>query len=196
MELPVTALPAHLIPAIRLKPGNEFLNLRWHRLKIVLRLAEDGLLGRMRDVRSPLCLPERPLSIRTQVSRPLARDGDLIGSLVGHDDLDAQTRWMSSSGQLRYADDRLWKSLHYRHRALAHPAHPAFARHVIQHHQFALAAFAPGQCLRRSQSPHAVRNGYPASSAPSRWPPATASACPASRPLPQRCRGTCGRWCS
>ena len=52
--------------------------------------------------------------------------------------------------------------------------------------------------VRRRTGPRffAIRSGCRASSAPSRSPPATASAWAPSRPWPPRCPGTCGRSCS
>lgn len=80
--LAMTALLANLIPAIRLEPCNEFLNLCWHRALIVLRAPRACLMTGMLSVRPTLGLPEGTLAIRSKMPGLFARDGDLIGALV------------------------------------------------------------------------------------------------------------------
>lgn len=87
MVLAMTALLAHLIPAIRLESCNQFLNPCWHRALIVLRALRGGLVRGMLSVRPTLGLPEGALAIWSEMPGPLTRDGDLIGALVGHVDL-------------------------------------------------------------------------------------------------------------
>ena len=83
----MTAPLARLVPAIRFEACNQFLNFRWHTRLIVLRSSGGGLVEGMLPVSSAFCLPECALARRSQMLGPFARDGDLIGTLLGHGDL-------------------------------------------------------------------------------------------------------------
>jgi hypothetical protein len=78
--LAMTTLLAYLVPAIRLKAGNQFLDLRWHRARIVP--CHGGFKRRLFVLRASLCLPELALAPWAKVLGPFAGDGDLIYSLV------------------------------------------------------------------------------------------------------------------
>ena len=84
MILPMAALLTHLVPAIRLKARNQFLNFRWHRRVIVLWAPGSGFVRGSLSVGPTFGLPEGALAIRPEMRGRLARDGDLIGALVGH----------------------------------------------------------------------------------------------------------------
>jgi hypothetical protein len=78
--LAMTTLLAHLVPAIRLKASNEFLDFRWHRAWIVPR--RGGFDRSLFVLRSALCLPELALAPWAKVLGPFTGDGDLIYSFV------------------------------------------------------------------------------------------------------------------
>ena len=92
MVLAMTALLTHLVPAVRLKARNQFLNFGWHRLVIVLWAPRSGFVRDMLSVGPTFSLPEGALAIRPEMLGPLARDGDLIGALVRHVDLRPNVR--------------------------------------------------------------------------------------------------------
>ena len=92
MILAMTALLTHLVPAIRLKARNQFLNFCWHRRVIVLWAPGSGFVRGSLSVGPTFGLPEGALAIRPEMLSPLARDGDLIGALVGHADLRPNVR--------------------------------------------------------------------------------------------------------
>ena len=92
MVLAMTALLTHLVPAVRLKARNQFLNFRWHKPVIVLWAPRSGFVRDMLSVGPTFSLPEGALAIRPEMLGPLARDGDLICALVGHADLRPNVR--------------------------------------------------------------------------------------------------------
>ena len=87
MVLAMTALLTHLVPAVRLKARNQFLNFCLHRRVIVLWAPRSGFVRDMLSVGPTFGLPEGALAIRPEMPGPLAGDGDLIGALVRHADL-------------------------------------------------------------------------------------------------------------
>jgi hypothetical protein len=82
MVLAMAPLLTNAEPAVVLEKRNEFLDLRWHRPRIVLGLRPVeyrlrlGQLGAHQSLRRmALALPERTTMPRAQVLRSFARDG-------------------------------------------------------------------------------------------------------------------------
>jgi len=82
MILAMNALLADKIPPVRLKARDQFLNLRWHRIRIVLVVPRSGVGSYVLLVGATFALPEGAPKVWAQMLGPFTGDRELIEALV------------------------------------------------------------------------------------------------------------------